>query len=76
MVGKQAEERGIVMKVIKVEKCKTCPLVFKQYTAPHHSFYGPTREYYCKHSSAEGMDIDNPEIIHPDCLLEDYKKGE
>jgi hypothetical protein len=62
---------AFIVKIIKVEKCKTCPLIFTRYTAPYHSGFGPNKEYYCTHSETDGMEIENPEMIHPDCPLED-----
>ena len=57
------------MKVIKVEKCGVCPL--------HYTIMGDVKyNYFCCHPSTDGMEIENPEAIHPECKLEDYMKGE
>lgn len=61
------------MKVIKVNKCEICPLKSFRYSVVAIGF---VREYFCDHPSTEGVELKNLHIIHPDCPLEDYKKGE
>jgi hypothetical protein len=45
------------MKTIKIDICRHCPL---------------RQSYFCTHESADGMRIDNLDIIDPNCPLEDF----
>ena len=51
-------------KMIKVECCEHCPL---------SSEYKRDDEKYCTHQAVDGMLIENPEMIHPDCPLENVE---
>jgi len=53
------------MKIIKVENCRKCPLKER---------LGVFEKYYCTHQEGDGMDLENFNIVHPNCPLEDVKE--
>jgi hypothetical protein len=53
------------MKIIKVESCKECP--YRKFTLCTYDGH---------HNEGTKSIVDYLDSIHPDCKLENYKKGE
>jgi predicted RNA-binding Zn-ribbon protein involved in translation (DUF1610 family) len=58
------------MKVLKIRCCLHCPLKHFGYDVDMNKIY------FCDHPATEGIELKDLNIIHPECKLEDYKKGE
>jgi hypothetical protein len=59
------------VKIIRVEKCKGCPHIDTLYG----EYPGEKDIDFCSHPDAYGHHLDNLDIIHPDCPLEDAKEA-
>ena len=58
------------MKAIQVECCSDCPYIWYRYR-----WWNSIREYTCGRS-VDGLTVDNPTVISPDCPLPNVEEVE